>query len=224
MSGLLGKDILFSSKIAGNNVVIAGTPANSHLIKKIIPKEKLNPLGDEGFIIESVTSSGKNYIIIAANEDNGVLYGSFNFLKLLQTHQPVQKISISSSPQIKHRILNHWDNLDRTVERGYAGFSLWNWHKLPGHIEPRYIDYARANASIGINGTVLTNVNANVLVLTEDYLIKVAALADAFRPYGLKVYLTARFSAPVEIGGLKTADPLDQEVKNWWRKKDRRNL
>jgi alpha-glucuronidase len=105
------------------------------------------------------------------------------------------------------------------VERGYAGASIWDWHKLPDYIDRRYIDYARANASVGINGTVLTNVNANATILTPQYLEKVAALANTFRPYGLKVYLTARFSAPIEIGGLKTADPLDNDVKEWWKKK-----
>src|SRR6185503_14608150 len=104
-------------------------------------------------------------------------------------------------------------------ECGYAGFSLWDWHKLPDHIDPRYANYARANASIDINGTVLTNVNANAQILTEPYLKKVAALANLFRPYGIKVYLTARFSAPVEIGGLRTADPLDPEVQQWWKDK-----
>jgi alpha-glucuronidase len=116
-------------------------------------------------------------------------------------------------------LLNHWDNLNRTVERGYAGFSIWNWHTLPGYIDQRYIDYARANASIGINGTVLTNVNANATVLTRPYLEKVKALADVFRPYGIKVFLTARFSAPIEIGKLKTADPLNEEVQQWWKQK-----
>ena len=109
--------------------------------------------------------------------------------------------------------------MNRTVERGYAGMSIWDWHKLPDYIDQRYIDYARANASIGINGTVLTNVNANALILTNNYLTKVAALANVFRPYGLKVYLTARFSAPIEIGRLKTADPLDTQVREWWKKK-----
>jgi alpha-glucuronidase len=115
--------------------------------------------------------------------------------------------------------LNHWDNLNRSVERGYAGLSIWNWHTLPDYKDQRYIDYARANASIGINGTVLTNVNANALVLTAQYLIKVAAIADLFRPYGIKIYLTARFSAPIEIGRLITADPLNDSVKAWWQKK-----
>ncbi|MDH7605858.1 MAG: alpha-glucuronidase, partial [Melioribacter sp.] len=113
----------------------------------------------------------------------------------------------------------HWDNLNRTVERGYAGFSIWDWHKLPDYIDTRYKDYARANASIGINGTVLTNVNANAWVLTHDYLLKVAALANVFRTYGIKVYLTARFSAPIEIGNLKTADPLNEDVRQWWKEK-----
>ena len=132
---------------------------------------------------------------------------------------PLQNLSLQQAPRIKHRILNHWDNLDRTVERGYAGFSLWDWHKLPDYIDPRYLDYARANASVGINGSVLTNVNSNAQILTEPYLRKVAAMADAFRPYGIKVYLTARFSAPVEIGGMTTADPTDAVVRGWWKKK-----
>ena len=93
------------------------------------------------------------------------------------------------------------------------------YDKLPDFIDQRYIDYARANASIGINGTVLTNVNANALILTPQYLEKVEALANVFRPYGIKVYLTARFSAPIEIGNLKTADPKDPEVINWWKNK-----
>ncbi len=115
--------------------------------------------------------------------------------------------------------MNHWDNLDRSVERGYSGLSLWNWESLPDILDERYTDYARANASVGINGTVLTNVNANALILTKEYLVKVAALANIFRPYGIKVYLTARFSAPVEIGKLKTADPLDPDVIAWWKNK-----
>src|SRR6185436_19293580 len=101
----------------------------------------------------------------------------------------------------------------------YAGASLWDWHTLPAYKAPRYTDYARANASLGINGTVLNNVNANALSLTPDYLAKAAALADVFRPYGIRVYLSARFSAPIEIGGLKTADPLDPQVRAWWVRK-----
>ncbi len=129
------------------------------------------------------------------------------------------ELNVVSAPRYSLRLLDHWDNLDGTVERGYAGASLWEWARLPDSISPRYRDYARANASIGINGTVLTNVNANALILTPAYLMKVAAIARVFRPYGIKVYLTARFSAPIEIGGLATADPLDAGVRAWWAAK-----
>lgn len=176
-------------------------------------------LGTDGFLIKSLSISGKRVILITSPTDVGLLYGAFQLLKLIQTNQSLQALNIQSSPKIQLRILNHWDNLDGTVERGYAGFSLWNWHKLPGYIDERYIDYARANASIGINGSVLTNVNANAWVLTPAYLKKAAALADVFRPYGIKVYLTARFSAPSELGKLATSDPLNEDVKIWWRDK-----
>jgi alpha-glucuronidase len=180
---------------------------------------ELTQIGNEGFIILTAMISGRKNIIVTANTDIGLLYGSFHFLRLLQTRESLENINIISAPQLKLRLLNHWDNLDGHVERGYAGRSIWNWHTLPGYIDQRYIDYARANASIGINGTVLTNVNANAFVLTPMYLEKVAALANTFRPYGIKVYLTARFSAPVETGGLTTADPLDKKVQQWWSDK-----
>lgn len=218
LEGLLGKAVPMAEN-PGNHALVAGTPANSTLIASLKLEKKLKDLGDEGYLLVSTRNKGKNLTVVAANTDMGVLYGSFHLLRLIQTYADIGGLSIKSKPKIQHRVLNHWDNLDRTVERGYAGFSLWDWHKLPDYIDQRYLDYARANASIGINGTVLTNVNANALILTEPWLVKVAALADAFRPYGIKVYLTARFSAPIEIGGLKTADPLDPEVNKWWKDK-----
>lgn len=217
LSSMLGAE--FSSKDNASNVVIFGSKAN-------LPEDVLlqlgnayNEINEEGYIIKSYSLRGKNHIVISGNSDVGVLYGVYNFLKLLQTNKPLEKLNIKDSPKIQVRILNHWDNLDRTVERGYAGFSIWDWHRLPDYLDPRYTDYARANASIGINGAVLNNVNANALILTPQYLEKVEALANIFRPYGIKVYLTARFSAPIEIGGLKTADPLDAQVIEWWKQK-----
>lgn len=181
--------------------------------------EDFKQIGKEGFIIRTIQDKKNKHIVITANEDIGVLYGVFNFLRLLQNQKAINNLAITDTPKVNLRLLNHWDNLDGTVERGYAGSSIWNWHKLPDYIDQRYIDYARANASIGINGTVLTNVNANALILTPAYLQKVKALADLFRPYGIKVYLTARFSAPIEIGNLKTADPLSAQVQQWWNAK-----
>ncbi len=218
LSSMLGTLPTFVNNLKGNGLII-GTPENSKIIKSSIDKEKLTTIGDEGYLILSKKVKNKDVILVAANTDIGCLYGTFELLKLIQTNQPLENLNISSSPKVKVRILNHWDNLDRTVERGYAGFSIWDWHKLPDYIDPRYIDYARANASIGINGAALTNVNSNALVLTPMWLEKVKALADVFRPYGIKVYLTARFSAPIEIGELETADPLDENVQKWWKDK-----
>ena len=219
LKGLLGSDIPPIKSIGKDGIVIASKYSTSYLLSKLKLETKLKNIGSEGFLIFNSKIEGKKVIVITANEDVGILYGVFNFLRLLQRNQDISNLNIESSPKIKLRLLNHWDNLDRTVERGYAGFSIWDWHRLPEYIDPRYKDYARANASIGINGTVLTNVNANALVLTSEYLEKVKSLADVFHPYGIKVYLTARFSAPVEIGGLKTADPFDKDVQQWWRDK-----
>ncbi|MBA4054813.1 MAG: alpha-glucuronidase, partial [Marivirga sp.] len=219
IKGLLGKAITTQRDVQSNGTIVLGTPENSTIIASLNLGDKLKDLGEEGFLLLSKVVNGKQCIIITGNRPVGVLYGTFHFIRLLQTQQPVRNLSISSSPKIKHRILNHWDNLDGTVERGYAGFSLWDWHKLPDYIDPRYYEYARANASIGINGTVVTNVNANAQALTEQYLLKFAALANVFRPYGIRLYLTARFSAPVELSGLETADPLDPAVKAWWKEK-----
>lgn len=219
LSGLMQIKINNSTTVNRDGSVIAGTPGSSTLISQAGIDGLLQKTGEEGYIIVTKIINGKKCILISGNSDKAVLYGSFHFLRLLQTEQSVQHLNILSVPRIQHRMLNHWDNLNRTVERGYAGFSIWNWHTLPGYIDQRYIDYARANASIGINGTVLTNVNADATVLTKPYLEKVKALADVFRPYGIKVYLTARFSAPMELGRLKTADPLNAEVQNWWKEK-----
>ncbi|QEC40610.1 alpha-glucuronidase family glycosyl hydrolase [Pseudobacter ginsenosidimutans] len=198
--------------------ILLGKPENIPAITPAI-KEQLSKAGTEGFLIKTITIGGKNRILIAGNTDQALLYGVFHFLRLIQTEQPVRQLDILSVPRSPLRLLNHWDNPDRTIERGYAGFSLWQWNNLPAYIDQRVIDYARANASIGINGTVLTNVNANALILTPEFLQKVKALADVFRVYGIKTFLTARFSAPIEIGGLKTADPLDPAVREWWKKK-----
>lgn len=219
LAGLLGARLPFVRTITKHGALIAGTPENSETIAALSLQAQLQEIGAEGFLIFTTTANQKKCTVIAANTDLGVLYGVFHFLRLLQTHKDLNALSILSAPKIKLRLLNHWDNLNGAVERGYAGSSLWDWHKLPDYISPRYKDYARANASLGINGTVLTNVNANAQALTAMYLEKVAALAEVFRPYGIKVYLTARFSAPVEIGGLKTADPLDAQVRLWWRNK-----
>jgi len=219
LQGLLGRTIPIDENFRVDGSVIVGTPSSSRTIATLPLVAELARTGREGFIIRSVKVAGKRAIVVAGNTDVGALYGVFRLLRQLQTNASIAELSIMDAPRIQLRMLDHWDNLDRTVERGYAGQSLWEWERLPDSLSPRYRDYGRANASIGINGTVLTNVNANAKVLSPEYIAKVAALANVFRTYGIRVYLTARFSAPIEIGGLKTADPLDSAVRKWWRNK-----
>lgn len=176
-------------------------------------------LGEEGYLVRRATVGGRAVTLVTGNGDRGLLYGAFALLRHLGTGGSVASIDLASRPAVELRVLNHWDNLDGRVERGYAGHSIWDWWNLPDVKDPRYTDYARANASIGINGTVLNNVNAKAESLTAPYIAKAAAVAEVLRPYGIKVYLSARFSAPIEIGGLKTADPRDPQVAAWWKAK-----
>jgi alpha-glucuronidase len=202
-----------------DHCLLVGTPTTLPALSAIHWDRQLTNLGEEGYIIRSVSLSGHSHLVIAAVTEKGILYGVFAFLRLLQTHYPLQALDINSIPAYHYRILDHWDNLNRFVERGYAGLSLWNWFTLPTYKDPRYTDYARANASIGINGVVLNNVNASPLILTPEWLTKAAALADIFRPFGIRTYLSVKWSSPIEIGGLTTADPLDTAVQHWWKNK-----
>ncbi len=218
-SGLLGRPVPATNQVNGAGAVIVGTPKSSTIIAGLKLDQQLAALGPEGFLIRSVKIGSRPATVIASASDIGALYGTFHFLRLMQTLQPIDALNVSEKPRFKLRVLDHWDNLDGSIERGYAGRSLWNWSKLPKKVDPRLKDYARANASLGINGAVLNNVNASAKSLTPDYLKKTAAIADALRPYGIRVYLVPRFSSPMELGGLKTADPLDPKVAAWWKAK-----
>jgi alpha-glucuronidase len=182
----------------------------------VLTSATCSPTG--AYTLRSGHRRGRPVTIISGCGDVGTLHGAFAFLRLIQTHSSITNLAVADSPKLPLRMLDHWDNLDGTVERGFAGPSLWDWRQLP-RIDPRMIDYARANASIGINAVVLNNVNADARIFTPEYLRKVAALGDAWRPYGIRIFLSARFSAPIELGRLKTADPLDRNVQAWWQAK-----
>ncbi|WP_372360529.1 alpha-glucuronidase family glycosyl hydrolase [Xanthomonas axonopodis pv. poinsettiicola] len=214
LQGLLGAAPQPTDAVTRDGTLLLG-PANAPQVVAL--KLRTADLGREGYLIQSLNVDGHRSIAIVGGSDIGALYGAFHLLRLLQTGQALSALNVREAPRLQLRMLNHWDNLDGVVERGYAGASLWNWQTLPGYLDPRYTDYARANASLGINGTVLNNVNAKAWSLTPQYLDKAAALAKVFRPYGIRVFLSARFSAPIEIGGLPTADPLDPRVQRWWR-------
>ena len=212
--GLLGSQIPIVESTVPKGAVIVGTPKSGPFIRTVVLQNQLTRVGDEGFVIRSTQFDSRPVTVIAANTDAGVLYGTFDFLRLIQTGAPLTKLSIQSRPRLALRLLDHWDNLDGSMERGYAGHSIW-WPDP----DPRITEYARADASIGINGAVLNNVNADPRVLTPPYLQKAAAIANTLRPYGIHVYLAANAAAPLMLKALTTADPLDPAVAKWWKTK-----
>ena len=173
----------------------------------------------EGFSIDQADETALRKVVITATGPRGCLYGAFALLRELSQGRDLAGIAADEQPATPLRMINHWDNPDGHVERGYAGRSIFDWWHLPERLDPRMIDYARANASVGINGAVVNNVNARAFMLEPRYIAKLSRLADAWRPYGVRVYLSARFSAPQDIGGLETADPLDPAVRGWWQAK-----
>ncbi|MEH0153393.1 alpha-glucuronidase family glycosyl hydrolase [Limibacter armeniacum] len=212
LSNLFGTEIKRQRKVS-KGILLLITPQDK-LAANYLKSGELDKLEEDGFLLKKENGM----MVIAANTEIGLLYGTFHYLRLLRTGEQFP-VRLEERPKFDRRILNHWDNLDRTVERGYAGRSLWQWDELPSKVDERYQEYAKANASVGINGTVLNNVNANPMILSEEYLIKVKSLADVFRPYGLKVYLSINFSSPAQLGGLPTSDPLDEQVIEWWQQK-----
>ena len=177
---------------------------------------------------------------ITASNPIGLLYGAYELIRLQNTdayntgsgnQQNFSKaINETEKPQVGLRILNHWDNLDGSIERGYAGKSIFKWEEIKlgkngkggsisKSLHDRLITYARANASLGINGSVLNNVNASPKMMTTEYINKVKVIANILRPYGIRVYLSINFASPMALGYTKTADPLDKKVQQWWKKK-----
>ncbi|WP_367348605.1 alpha-glucuronidase family glycosyl hydrolase [Sphingobium yanoikuyae] len=213
IAGLTGATVPLTATVQQGAILLQSAAQQD---KPSVPTDGLGP---DGYAIRTMTVAGKPVTVIAGTTDVGVLHGVYAWLRLARTGAALDRIDMRSAPRIGLRLLNHWDNLDGTVERGYAGQSIWDWWRLPDYKGPRYTDYARANASLGINGTVLNNVNAKSDSLTAAYIAKAAALADLFRPYGIKVYLSVKWTAPMELDGLKSADPLDPAVAAWWRAK-----
>lgn len=216
--GLTGAKLTRTSNVA-NGTLIIGTAGN-RLVRQLVPKADLENCGAEGYLIRSGETRGLRYTVVAAKTGAGALYGTFALIRLMQTGEPVTGLNISEQPKYELRLLNHWDNLNGTVERGYAGHSIW-W-EMPCDDETLrefYTTYARANASVGINGASINNVNASPQVLTPEYISRFAKFAGYLRPYNMKIYMSINFSSPRIIGGLPTSDPFDPEVKQWWKDK-----
>lgn len=209
----LGKMLGISPNRAanGNRGIIIGL---SDCINNLT-NDEISSLKDDGYIIKSFNKG----IIISGKNDRGVLYGVFSLLRLVQLETPIKEMYMVNNPSNMCRMINQWDNFDGSIERGYAGDSIFYENNEFVQDKKRIRDYARLLASIGINTIVLNNVNVHYYetrFITKDYLPEITKLADIFREYGITVFLTVDFASPIELGSLPTADPLDKSVAKWW--------
>ncbi|MFD7814753.1 alpha-glucuronidase family glycosyl hydrolase [Streptomyces sp. NPDC059785] len=218
LGGLLGTRVRARASAPSGPALVVGTRTSSPLIRELVPESDLAGLGDEGYVVRRVTHRGTTRTVVAARADRGVLYGAFHLLRLVQTRQPLERVDLTERPAASLRVADHWDNRDGSIERGYAGRSFFDWEELP-RLDDRYTDYARVLASLGINGAVINNVNTPADYLAEPFLTKLAALASVLRRYGITLYVTANFAAPIDLGRLTTADPFDAGVRDWWQRK-----
>lgn len=216
--GLTGKAVQQVRRPAAATLLVGTT--SEKVIADLGLEDELSRAGEEGYVLRTMDVKGGSMTVVAANSSAGALYGTFALLRRMQSGQSLENLAVVESPKYDLRLLNHWDNLDGTVERGYAGHSIfWNRTEEFSELEDFYRQYARANASIGINGTAINNVNANPDVLTAEYIQQFAQLADIFRPYNIRIYMSVNFASPAVIGGLENSDPLNPDVEAWWENK-----
>jgi alpha-glucuronidase len=212
-----------------------GTPDDMAVVDETVPRSEIEGLADGGYLIRSVSWEGADCTVVTAPTDRGLVYGTFHLLRLLAAGEPIVDLAVREEPDHAHRLLDQWDTpFRRSVERGYGGESIFDWERLPD-LRERYEDYARLLASVGVNGIVLNNVNTTKpprasandafdafegwQLLESRRLESLTGLAATFRRYGIRTYLSVNFAAPMLVGDLDTADPLDEDVRAWWRAK-----
>ncbi|TWD84046.1 alpha-glucuronidase [Kribbella amoyensis] len=212
LSGLLGRAIPVRNEV-GKGAVVVGV--------NVLSPESLARLGPEGFMVKRL--DGPERVVISSAGEQGALYGAFRFLQHLQRQLPLNQVDMADRPASPLRMINHWDNLNRSVERGYAGKSIFVWDELP-ELRERYVDYARVLASVGINHTVVNNVNASAEFLRSERLPGLAALAGVLRSWGVRLWVSANYASPITLtkdqaDPITVADPLDPRVQQWWQDK-----
>lgn len=222
IKGLLGIVPQITKETIRTCGIILGIVDEAAILAELVSESEIDKIQEEGFLIKSIIFNGSSSILIAGKSGRGILYGAFALLRLMQLQTKLEGINILDNPVTQLRMINQWDNMDGTIERGYAGASIF--YKDNDFYEDmnRVKDYARLLASVGINGLVLNNVNVHkteTTLISEKMLPKVARLADILRDYGIKTYLSINYSSPIELGKLDTADPLDEGVKKWWSSK-----
>jgi alpha-glucuronidase len=214
--GMLGRKVATAQKLPADGAIVIGT---FDKVKSTLPSIGEPPkLADDGYWLKAVTKEDKSYWVIAAPNDRGVLYGTFALLRMIALNQPIEGVDVKSEPYAPIRFLNHWDNCDGTIERGYAGKSVFWDH---GHVTNdlgRVRDYARLMASLGINGCSINNVNADPHVV-GTLLPEVVKIAEVFRPWGVRLLVSLDFGSPRKIGNVDTFDPLDPGAVKFWQEK-----
>ncbi|RXJ02071.1 alpha-glucuronidase [Anaerobacillus alkaliphilus] len=202
-----------------SNIILATQNTKIDLVTTLVGDHS-SQLNEEGYILK--TDKETHSVLVYGKTDKGVLYGVFHLLRLVQTEVSLVDIEIVENPKNQLRMLNHWDNMDGSIERGYAGKSIFFEDNRFVEDFSRIKDYARLLASIGINGTTINNVNVHEVetnLITEEFLPDVARVADIFRAYGIKLFLSVNYASTIQLGGLGTADPLDENVRHWWKEK-----
>lgn len=202
--------------------IIMGTYEQLHLQEYGLDSQLFQKINEEGYLIKTIKKKEKETLLLIGKSDKGVLYAVHHLLRLLQLRESLNQLEFIESPKNQIRMLNQWDNIDASVERGYSGQSIFYDHNKITQNHKRIRDYARLLSSVGINAISINNVNVwevETKLITHEFLADVAKIADIFRAYGIKTFLSINFASPIEIGGLSTADPLDNEVKKWWKNK-----
>ena len=215
--GMLGRTLRVESRLPQEDAIVLGTLG---ALRGTFPA--LNAGGAikaDGFMLKTLKRDGRSHLIVAGANDRGVLYGAFALLRRIALGEAVDALDVQESPYAPVRMLNHWDNLDGTIERGYAGPSIFFANNNVVDDLGRVRDYARLMASVGLNACSVNNVNANPRVITAEFLPQLARINEVFRAWGVRLFVSIDFSSPQKIGGLDTFDPLDARVAEWWKKK-----
>lgn len=216
MKGMLGRTLRAANRLPGESAILLGTfDSISNALPAIGRMPQLDP---DGYWLKTLKVDGRTCLVVTAPNDRGVLYGTFDLLRRIDLREPVSRLDVSENPYAPIRFLNHWDNLNGAIERGYAGKSIfWESNRITADLS-RVRDYARLMASVGINGCSINNVNADSRVVTAEYLPQVARVAEVFRQWGVRLLVSLDFASPRKVGGIDTFDPLDPRAVEFWKK------
>lgn len=222
IESMLEEEPTISTALSNDSTIILGTYENIKLEDYDIPSNALEKLNEDGYLIKSVNQGKRERIVVIGKSDKGVLYGSFHLLRFIQTRKPIDNLNLADAPKNQIRMLNQWDNMDGSIERGYSGESIFYNNNTFTEDLNRIRDYARMLSSVGINAISINNVNVwkvETNLITSELLPKVQDVAYIFRSYGIQTFLSINYASPIEIGNLTTADPLDLHVQQWWQDK-----